>query len=483
MDVNIVWDNIWAYVSPSEHEKEIANLLKEALKYRQDGYQYTTLFKRGKWDGYTNLYDSKNHRFRRGLLGRAHDILTKSGYFVKTQRGAPRSQEVPHKLIGSVIKPFAFLQGIVDAVADEEMGIVVSPTGTGKTVMIALLLNHLKRISMVLVTDVVLLDQMQQSLQRYFNQPIGIIGDGEFDLQDITVSTIQSIASIFRASGKDTSRLKPLTAHLKNVGVVISDEAHLYDSDGVNELMPLFVHTERFYGMSATPYGWAEKMPKRQNLELEQHFGQVIYDCRDNDFIGLGLKIPLYVQVLDRNPIASTYDKHKKYDKFKRKMDVDTTKNYKDCLDTEILNNPAYHDDVARRAIELNAAGKSVFVHAAHSIAFGKAIVDKIPGAVLVNGSTPRLDRRRIYDSMRKKELMTIVSDVGGTGLDIPSLDSIILASDLKDVRQIKGRVERACQGKDYGLLVDVHTRCTFLAKHHDIRRSQYDHDKHTIIG
>jgi hypothetical protein len=94
-----------------------------------------------------------------------------------------------------------------------------------------------------------------------------------------------------------------------------------------------------FYGMSATPYGWAEKIEKRENMELEQHFGKVIYDTRKaNDFISLGLKVPLYVQVVHRDPINTKYTKHMKKNRFKGGvLELDHTANYRDCLETELL--------------------------------------------------------------------------------------------------------------------------------------------------
>jgi superfamily II DNA or RNA helicase len=116
-----------------------------------------------------------------------------------------------------------------------------------------------------------------------------------------------------------------------------------------------------------------------------------------------------------------------------------------------------------------------------------KRFKKQILGSVLVNGSTPRLERRAIYNAMRKKELLGLVSDVGGTGLDIPSLDAIILGSDLQDVRQLKGRVERKDRSpnatKQFGLLIDMHTNTQFLTKHYETRKSQYQHDNHTILG
>lgn len=489
MDLFISYDNLVARIEPFPLPQDVVLALCGELRYRPDGYQHVYKFKAKQWDGYNYLFDIKNQCFRRGLLDRTVSLLTSLGHKVHTKYIGVSPIEVEHRLVTKDIRPFAFQQGIVEPTHANSMGIIVSPTGTGKTVMISLLLQELKRVSMVLVTDVVLLDQMQQALQRYFDQPIGMIGDGEFDLQDITVSTIQSLHSIKKAKSIAAADKRiELMKFLNRIGAVISDEGHLYDSDQVGEIMTLFGNADKFFGMSATPYGWAEKTEKRENLELEQHFGRVIYDTRKNNFVDLGLKVPIYVQVVNRTPVHATYDRKMKKNRFKGGMlEPDFTANYRECLEVEILKNEQYHAEIAKCVIDLNSSGHSAFVHAAHSIAFGESIHKLIPGSVLVNGKTPRLVRRGIYDAIRKKEILALVSDVGGTGLDIPSLNAIVLASDLQDIRQLKGRVERSDKSpgatKDHGLLVDFHTRTSFLTKHFNTRKSQYEHDKHLIIG
>lgn len=483
MIVHITYDNILAKID-DQLTPELINELNVCLRYRPDGYEHVYSYKSGNWDGYNYLFNTRDLTFRRGLLDKVTAYLELKGHEIRLKYVGNEHIPVQHKYRNSLIRPYDFQKGVIDALDSSPMGIIVSPTGTGKTVMISIMINALATKTMILVTDVVLLDQMVQAMEKYFDQPIGIIGDGEFRLEDITVSTVQSIRSIVQAKAVAAAdKRKALEKHLYDVGAVISDEAHLYDSDGIAVIMPIFARTQRFYGMSATPYGWADKAEKKQNLELEQHFGTVIYDTRKENFIELGLKVPVLVNVIHREPLNKEYKRHQK--KSRGKVEIDWGKNYRECLETELLKNTQYHGDVAAEVWKLACAGKSAFVHAAHSIEFGEEICKMIPGAVLVNGSTPRLRRREVYDAMRKKELLTLVSDVGGTGLDIPSLDAMVLASDIKDVRQLLGRVARRPHGgtKEQGLVLDFNTQTQFLAKHHKIRCTQYENEGYPILG
>ncbi len=482
MDIKISVDNIDCKIE-SALTPSVTTLIYEELKCRAEGYEHVWSFINKRWDGYNRLFNPSTTIFRRGLLPRVVQILTENGYNPIVTINLKHTPHIDHKFNAHLIKSYEFQQNLLPVVEAKDMGIIVSPTGSGKSLMCALMINTLKKYAMVLVTDLVLLDQMQQNLARLFDQPIGVIGDGEFDLQPITVTTLQSFASITDAKSIEAAdKRKLLLRHVNMVGVVISDEAHLYDSNTVGKIMPYFTATEKFFGMSATPYGWAEKAEKKFNLELEQHFGEVIYDCRKVDFISLGVKAPLIVSIINRQPLRTEYKEHFKRG-FRGVLSPDNAKNFKHCLDVEILDNPLYHAEIAKLALDLMNGGRTVFVYAPHKLAFSQAIHDLIPGSVLINGKTKRLARRTAYDNMRTKKVLCIVSDLGSTGLDIPSLDALIVAGDVTDIRQLKGRVERAAPGKVNGLLIDLNTDVSFLAKHHSIRRSQYKHDGNIVLG
>jgi superfamily II DNA or RNA helicase len=467
-NIYIEYDNILAHIDGAVPQDVLA-LLYEELKYHPDGYEHVYSFQNHHWDGYNRLFNSKDKVFRRGLLNRVVKLLNDAGHTCSIKYAGAKPQLIEHISDFGTIRPYPFQDATVQAGLDNSMGLLVAPCGAGKSVCISKIIAEQKRKTLVILTDIVLLDQMQQVLQRYFNKPIGMIGDGEFDPQDITVSTIQSLLTFTKVPKniKKAEELKVFKKFAAEITMVIVDEVHLADSASFGEVLPMFRNTDKFLGTSGTPFGWSEKAEKRQNLELEQHFGTVIHDCRKTNFIELGLKVPLHVLVTQREALNKEYNHFMKT--IRRHQVPDHGKNYHECLNYELLNN-------------MVASGRSVFVHAPHSIEFGENIAKLIPTAVLVNGKTPRLERRRIYDAMRSRELRVVVSDIGGTGLDLPNLDALILAGDLMDIRQIAGRVERAAPGKTHGTLVDINVNTSFLAKHHRIRRYQYEHAGNIIM-
>lgn len=74
----------------------------------------------------------------------------------------------------------------------EKAGAISLPTGAGKTIVAVAAILESKRSSLIIVPTIDLLHQWKGVLEAYFEQAIGILGDGNRDIQDITVSTYDS---------------------------------------------------------------------------------------------------------------------------------------------------------------------------------------------------------------------------------------------------------------------------------------------------
>lgn len=92
-------------------------------------------------------------------------------------------------------------------------GVVSLPTGAGKTILAVLAIANTKRPSLVVVPTIDLLLQWQSVLQRYFNNPIGLLGGGFRTIEAITVATYDSAALTVETLGN-------------RFGLLIFDECH-----------------------------------------------------------------------------------------------------------------------------------------------------------------------------------------------------------------------------------------------------------------
>lgn len=477
--ITINCDNVVGQISGQLSHEQLT-YIDSKTRYRPKGYDKTWRFQNGRWDGWAHTFNPSDKAFRIGLLGRVIGALEHLGFQPTVQRSSPghSSLVTSANMPEGMLKPLDYQAKVRQVVRDHDIGIIASPTGSGKSAMMALAIEELGTRTLLLTNDLVLTDQMHRNLQRYFPQAsVGYIGNSEFELGDIVVSTVQSFASILGLTKgkvkKDDSRNHDLRSWLRGVGLVLHDEVHLADSETCIAVYDQLSYTPKRFGFSATAMEWAEKSTKVSNVELEQVFGKVIYSTFGTDFIALGMKVPLFVRSIEVPYRMKVYGTHRD----------NQAQLYKQCLQYEILQNDAWLEAIVNITKEYTDAGHTAFVYAAHSIEYGNRVA-KALDAPFVNGKTKRKERFRLFDAVQSKQLPCLVSDIGGVGLDIPSLDAFILASDAKDIRQMSGRVERssAATGKEYGHFVDMFKGCSFLAKHREIREHQYTANNAIVI-
>jgi Xeroderma pigmentosum group B helicase damage recognition domain/Type III restriction enzyme, res subunit len=71
-------------------------------------------------------------------------------------------------------------------------GLVVLPTGSGKTIVAAAALAKTGRRSLILCPTRALLEQWERQLQRHYRGAIGVVGDGARRIEDVTIMTFES---------------------------------------------------------------------------------------------------------------------------------------------------------------------------------------------------------------------------------------------------------------------------------------------------
>lgn len=138
-----------------------------------------------------------------------------------------------------------------------DRGIVVLPTGAGKTLVALAAMAELGVATLVLVPTRVLLDQWVRALRQVSPGSVGQLGDGEREIAPITVATYAS-AIVWAPKIGD------------HFGLVVVDEAHHVGAWCPSEVLEMLVAPARL-GLTATPPGapteWA----------LARHIGPTVY--------------------------------------------------------------------------------------------------------------------------------------------------------------------------------------------------------------
>jgi superfamily II DNA or RNA helicase len=137
-------------------------------------------------------------------------------------------------------------------------GVVVLPTGTGKTFLALLAITRAARPAMVVTPTIDLLNQWYGELSDAFDVPVGTIGGGSYEMQPLTVTTYDSAYIYLERWGS-------------RFGLVVFDECHhlpgpSYALAATGSLAPFRL------GLTATP----ERVDGQDAL-LPQLIGPIVY--------------------------------------------------------------------------------------------------------------------------------------------------------------------------------------------------------------
>lgn len=133
---------------------------------------------------------------------------------------------------------------VIDAIAKKEFGIIVSPPGSGKTIMGLKIIATKKQPTLIIVHRKLLLEQWQERIQAFLGIPkneIGVIGQGKIKIgKQITIATIQSLPKQLE--------------HIQDAfGTILVDECHHVPAETFRNTIEK-LNTFYLYGLTATPF-------------------------------------------------------------------------------------------------------------------------------------------------------------------------------------------------------------------------------------
>lgn len=189
---------------------------------------------------------------------------------------------------------------------NERCGVIVLPTGAGKTHVATMAIEMCKRQTLVVVPTLDLMNQWYDLLISTFNAEIGLIGGGFYEIGAITVTTY---ASAFRHQERLGDQF----------GLIIFDECHHLPSEGYKYAAEFALAPFRL-GLSATP----DRADGGEDL-LEDLIGRTVYRLEAQQLAGEFLAD----YTLERIEVDLSEEERKAYQierqiytDFRRKMNV-----------------------------------------------------------------------------------------------------------------------------------------------------------------
>ena len=337
---------------------------------------------------------------------------------------------------------------------NDKRGVLVLPTGSGKTVIGIKAISLLNTPTIVIVPTLDLLDQWRTKLKEEFTIEVGTLGGGKHEIKALTVSTYDSAYIHAEKLGNKFS-------------LIIFDEVHHLPAESFKQIAEMFASPFRM-GLTAT-YEREDGL----HTELNRLIGGKVFEKKVKDLAGEHLS-PFKIQKI---AVKLTAEEQKEYDHnqgiFTDYLRINNI-TIRTPMDFQKIVIRSGRDPNARKAllarnkardVALNSVSKiekfseilkkhkesRLFIFTEHN-----KLVHRISKEFLIPAITYRTavrERREILDRFRSGIYRAVVtSKVLDEGIDVPEADVGVILSGTGSGRafvQRLGRILRKKEGKE----------------------------------
>ncbi len=404
---------------------------------------------RGKyWDGYVHLFNMKTKRIYVGLLDKIVSFCEQSGYSYKFEDnkfyGLPFEVNdfISHGGVKDYMKSITSFKPRdyqIDAVYDAlryNRKLLISPTASGKSLMIYSIVRYFvgtNRKILLVVPTTSLVEQMFKDFQDYGwdaeNHCHRIYAGRErINTNEVTITTWQSVYKLDRT-------------FFEEYDVVIGDEAHLFKSKSLIQIMDKLHHAKYRYGFTGTLDG-----TQTHKWVLEGLFGPSYKVTQTKKLIDEG-----HLATLDIQCLVLKY-KPQKFDTYEDEIQF-------------LISNERRNKFITNLSLDLK--GNTLILYSRVET-HGAVLFDLINKGATVNrkiffvhGGVGAEDRERVREITEQQNDAIIVASYGtfSTGINIKNLHNVIFASPSKSrIRNLQsiGRVLRKGKNKVKAKLYDI---------------------------
>ena len=343
---------------PSHH-----NAIDSALRYHTANWRHIKrrMLRREpknpywrEFDGTKSFYDRKHCYFLTGLLGKVLLNIRKQGipYEIIDKRRNPSPGAYTDAKMLSGITLYDYQLRTIKEIAKAGRGVVKLPTGAGKT-EIAIAATKALSVPTLFLTHRVNL--LYQTAERYalrnpeIKNKIGIIGDGNYEPNFITLATVQTIWSALK---KYTAEMLSV---LKGFHMLIIDEAH---RTGAKQFYkPAMLCSNAYYrlGLTATPF-------MNGNVENDMYLmgstGPIASEVSNQELIERGILAKPFFKFFEINGPK-----------------LDGLTDWRDIYEQGIIYHNQRNLIVATQAAQLAAKGKKILI-IVNEVAHGKILTE-----------------------------------------------------------------------------------------------------------
>lgn len=420
-------------------EEDVAYELSDKFTFDVPGAKFSPAYKKKLWDGKIRLFNIRKRTIYAGLVETVKSFFDDKEYEYNVGFDYDSSKIDFESLIKEInlpenIQPRDYQRKAVEHAVSKSRGLLLSPTASGKSLIIYILTRFYESKTLIIVPTTSLVYQMRDDFVSYGYDidKIHCIMAGQDKVTDkpIVISTWQSI----HKANKD---------FYDPYKVIIGDEAHLFKAKSLTTIMEKTVSVPYKFGFTGTLDG-----SQTNKLVLEGLFGSVF-------------RVTTTKELMDSNYLANVGVKCITLNHPKEARNLVKGSTYQQEIDYLCIN-PQRNNFIKNLALSCNGNTLVLFQMVEKQ---GKLLYDLIKengkDVFYVDGNTKAEDRESVRKYAEENQNVIIIASYGvfSTGVNIKNLHNVIFASPSKSrIRNLQsiGRGLRRSSEKDRAVVYDI---------------------------
>jgi len=436
---------------------ELFKTLRDLYRHKVKGSEYSPAYKNGTWDG-KKEFITKAGYFRTGLLDRVLRDLGKidcAPDLIWKLVDVEKEEEIlyiEHKLGEYELRDYQ--KELVSEGLLKLRAVVKSPTGSGKTLIMAAMLKALKGKKVVIVFNAKqLIVQTYEFLEKCGIPNVGICFGEGYKYGDIMLTTVNSIEQV-------------LDSHSKEAEVLMVDECHAF-AGGTRNLVAIegFENARYRIGFTATP-----PIDTVSKYSLEGALGPVIEAENTKSLIDKNYLSRPIIQIF---PVENEEDL--------------SNLSYEKVYEKHITKNPDRNNLILGIINHIKKSNKKArILILTQQLAHAGILNELIENSYKLEGYDHVSTR---YDTIKKfldeKETSVLIgTKILQSGVNIEQISHFINARGWKSeiaTLQALGRALRKHDSKLQVYIYDFYDKVKYLEKHSKDRIKAYKKEKHEV--
>ena len=438
-------------------ESHILYELQPYFTFEVESAKFMSQYRSRYWDGKIRLLSTHTGEIYVGLLDKVIDKLSLHNYTYEFKEnkfyGQPFevNEHISHEGVKDYMNSICShsprdyqIEGVYDALRHNRK-LLISPTASGKSLMIYSLVRyfvHKNEKILLVVPTTSLVEQMYKDFQDYGWDAESYChriysGREKTNEYPVTITTWQSVYKLERSFFED-------------YGVIIGDEAHLFKSKSLVEIMTKLHHAKYRFGFTGTLDG-----TQTHKWVLEGLFGPSYKVTKTDELMRQGHLSQLDIQciVLKHPP--------QKFEKYEDEIQY-------------LISHEQRNKFITNLTLDLKGNTLVLFSRVE---AHGAVLYEKINNnkrddrkVFFIHGGVDTEERELVREITERENNAIIIASYGtfSTGINIKNLHNVIFASPSKSrIRNLQsiGRVLRKGKNKTKAVLYDIADDCTYNSR------------------